>query len=58
MNPENDKVIRLSVVCYLRRKLWEKTKNKSKQFMIEHNKIVKGLRGLGAVQEKVYEHID
>jgi hypothetical protein len=28
--------------------LWEKTKHKTKKFMISHNKRVKGLRGLGA----------
>jgi len=35
---------RLSVVCYLRKNIWEKTKNKSKKFMIEHNKTIKNLR--------------
>jgi hypothetical protein len=48
MKPENDNVKRLSVVCYLRRNLWEKTKNKTNKFMLQHNKRVKGLRGLGA----------
>ena len=48
MNPENADVKRLSIVCYLRRNLWEKTKHKTKKFMISHNKRVKGLRGLGA----------
>jgi hypothetical protein len=36
--------IRLSIVCYLRYKIWEKTKNKTKKFMITHNKTVKSLR--------------
>jgi hypothetical protein len=36
--------IRLSIVCYLRYKIWEKTKNKTKKFMITHNKTVKNLR--------------
>jgi hypothetical protein len=35
---------RLSIVCYLRHKLWEKTKNKTKKFMIEHNKTIKNLK--------------
>ena len=35
---------RLSVVCYLRHNVWEKTKNKTKKFMIEHNKTVRNLR--------------
>jgi hypothetical protein len=41
---ENDDVIRLSIVCYLRYNLWEKTKNKTKKFMVAHNKTVKNLR--------------
>jgi Oxygenase domain of the 2OGFeDO superfamily len=47
MKAENADVKRLSIVCYLRRNLWEKTKHKTKKFMIAHNKRVKGLRGLG-----------
>ena len=35
---------RLSVVCYLRHNIWEKTKNKTKKFMVEHNKTVRKLR--------------
>jgi hypothetical protein len=35
---------RLSVVCYLRHNVWEKTKNKPKKFMTEHNKTVRTLR--------------
>jgi|LakMenEpi03Aug12_release.lakeMendotaPanAssembly.Ray.scaffolds.fasta_scaffold204821_2 hypothetical protein len=37
--------VRLSIVCYLRYKVWLNTKNKSKKFMIKHNKTVKNLRG-------------
>lgn len=33
--------IRLSVVCYLRKKIWEMTKNKTKKFYIKHNETVK-----------------
>ena len=40
---DND-AIRLSIVCYLRYKLWERTRHKTKKFMIEHNKIVRSLR--------------
>ena len=36
--------IRLSIVCYLRQKVWERTKHKTKKFMIEHNKKVRDLR--------------
>ena len=35
---------RLSIVCYLRHNIWEKTKNKTKKFMVEHNKTVRKLR--------------
>lgn len=36
--------IRLSIVCYLRTNIWEKTKNKSKKFFIRHVKTMKQLR--------------
>ena len=36
--------IRLSIVCYLRTRVWEKTKGKTKKFMISHNKTIKNLR--------------
>lgn len=41
---ENKDVKRLSIVCYLRTNLWEKTKNKTKKFMIKHNQTLKNLR--------------
>ena len=47
IKPESKDVIRLSIVCYLRYKLWEKTKNKTKKFMIKHNQTIKNLRGKG-----------
>lgn len=34
---------RLSIVCYLRRQIWEKTKGKTKKFMIQHNKTMKNI---------------
>jgi hypothetical protein len=36
---------RMSVVCYLRRKLWERTRNKSRAFMKRHNRTVKSIKG-------------
>ena len=36
--------IRLSIVCYLRYNIWEKTKHKTKKFMVKHNKPLKNLR--------------
>lgn len=41
---EDKEVIRLSIVCYLRYKVWEKTKNRTKKFMVSHNKTIKNLR--------------
>jgi hypothetical protein len=35
---------RLSIVCYLRYNVWKHTKNKSKKFMIQHNKTLKNMR--------------
>lgn len=35
--------IRLSVVCYLRKKVWERTRGKPKSFLVKHNKTVKKL---------------
>lgn len=32
---------RLSIVCYLRKNIWEKTKGKSKKYMLAHNKTLK-----------------
>ena len=34
---------RLSIVCYLRKSIWEQTKGKTKKFMIKHNKTLKKL---------------
>jgi len=36
---------RLSIVCYLRQKVWEKSRGKSRKFMITHNKTVRRLLG-------------
>ena len=38
--------IRLSIVCYLRKGVWEKTKNKPKSFLTKHNRTVKKLRSI------------
>jgi hypothetical protein len=35
---------RMSVVCYLRKKVWERTKNKTRGFMKKHNQTVKNLK--------------
>lgn len=36
--------VRLSVVCYLRLKIWERTQNKTKKFFESHNKTVRRMR--------------
>ncbi len=41
---ETNDAKRLSVVCYLRKNIWEKTKGKTKKFMITHNNIIKNVR--------------
>jgi len=35
---------RLSIVCYLRKSVWQQTKGKTKKFLISHNKTIKNLR--------------
>lgn len=35
---------RLSVVCYLRKSIWEQTKGKTKKFMEKHNRTMKNLK--------------
>jgi len=36
--------VRMSVVCYLRKKVWERTRHRSRAFMKRHNKTVKSLK--------------
>ena len=36
---------RMSVICYLRKGVWEKSKGKTISFMEKHNKTIKNLRG-------------
>jgi hypothetical protein len=38
---ESPDAIRLSIVCYLRKKIWEKTKGKNKDFFNKHNATFK-----------------
>jgi hypothetical protein len=41
---ETDDAKRLSIVCYLRKNIWEKTKGKTVKFMTTHNNMMKNLR--------------
>jgi len=45
---ETDDAIRLSIVCYLRKNVWEKTKNKTKRFFVKHNATLKKMRNIKA----------
>lgn len=47
MKKEGKDVIRLSVVCYLRIKVWKNTIGISKNNMIKHNLSIKNMRGGG-----------
>ena len=35
---------RMSIVCYLRKGVWEKTRNKTKKFFEKHRKTMKLMR--------------
>lgn len=41
---ETDDAIRLSIVCYLRKNVWLRTKNRTRRFYERHNKTVKNMR--------------
>jgi len=41
---ENTEVKRLSIVCYLRKSIWEQTKGKTRKFMQRQNKTMKNLK--------------
>jgi hypothetical protein len=41
---ETPETKRLSIVCYLRKSIWDQTKGKTKKFMIKHNKTMKNLK--------------
>lgn len=34
---------RLSIVCYLRKNIWEQTKGKTKKFMVKHNRTMRNI---------------
>jgi hypothetical protein len=40
---ESEDAKRLSIVCYLRRRIWEQTKGKTRKFMERHNKTMKNV---------------
>lgn len=41
MKKESADAERLSIVCYLRRNIWDKTKGRSKRYMLKHNATLK-----------------
>ena len=44
MHKKSEDAIRLSIVCYLRKNVWLRSKNKSRRFYESHNRTVKNLR--------------
>ena len=45
MKPIDKDARRLSVVCYLREKLWKRTRGKNEAFVKKHNKTVRDIGG-------------
>lgn len=43
---ESDDAKRLSIVCYLRKSIWDQTKGKTKKFMVKHNKTMKKIKNM------------
>jgi len=41
MTDKSKDAIRLSIVCYLRTRIWERTKGKTRKFMEKHNRTIK-----------------
>ena len=46
IHKKSEDAVRLSIVCYLRLKVWERTANKTRKFYESHNKTVKKMRKL------------
>ena len=44
IEPETKDAKRLSIVCYLRKSIWDQTKGKTKKFMERHNKTMKNIK--------------
>jgi hypothetical protein len=49
---ENKDAVRLSIVCYLRHRLWEKTRGKTKKFMKKHVATYRKLHDMSANANK------
>ena len=41
IEPETEDAQRLSIVCYLRKSIWEQTRGKTRKFMEKHNRTMK-----------------
>jgi hypothetical protein len=46
IHKKTEDTVRLSIVCYLRLKVWERTANKTRKFYESHNKTVRKMRKL------------
>jgi hypothetical protein len=44
IEPETKDAKRLSIVCYLRKSIWDQTKGQTKKFMERHNKTMKNIK--------------
>lgn len=44
IHKKDEEAVRLSIVCYLRKNIWLRTKNKTRKFYENHNRTVKNLR--------------
>jgi hypothetical protein len=44
IHKKTDDTIRLSIVCYLRKKVWLNTKNKTRRFYESHTKTMRNMR--------------
>ena len=51
IHKEDPDARRLSIVCYLRLRIWDKTKGKTRKFMIKHNQTLKNIRVKNQKQE-------
>jgi len=49
---ESDDARRLSIVCYLRKQIWEKTKGKSKEFFNNQIEIIKNIKSKKTIKNK------
>lgn len=57
MAPKSKDAIRMSIVCYLRTKVWERTRNKSKAFQKKHLNSIKAIKLKSQNRQKTQKNI-